>query len=354
MAAIMRHQDYKGLGDKRVGTLRVAWACDIDGCVDPGMLKHEDGFGTAAVQHYGMQQVTEVAKRAWMFVNCYSETRGVNRFMALYTWADLLREQTPSVSAAGVSVPEFKYLRRWEEQSKVKKHGAIYEFLAGGAVYGILDNRDSQEEFQQATAELVKAAHWSELVDRMVPATIENVRAFPQAVAAIRRAHEMGVAIYAVSGTPEDYVAGQLAKYGVLDCFDGLLCKEAGKKGESIATLVAGPFADSDPTPLLKSRQPLVDVIWMMGDAWKDYKEAQRANTVLTGAADKPARMYFIQVGSEPGSWEEFGSEVLEQLVADRWSAEAEAKGIQAARENLSRIWTPDITTIDTFPHSPG
>ena len=340
-----RFEQFKPAG-RNVNGLRVAFGVDIDGCVDPGMLKHEDGFATASVQHYGLQMLTGIAKRAWMFVNCFSNDRGITRFRALYMWADVLRE-TPSVQDSGVAIPEFPFLRRWCDMTSSYSPEALDEFLSSGDFSSILKDGESQET---AAEELHGVYEWSNKVNSNVHAATENVTAFSNAVVALKRAHEMGVDLCAVSGTPERHVITQLEKYGVLDCFIGIFAQQAGKKSAALTTMMVGPQPESAERPLLDQLEANYDVILMMGDAPKDYAESQQANQDLSGDKDKPCRMFFVEVGRENQSWKLFNDEVLDKIVSNKWDSAQESELIKRSLSNLDRVWDSEITPIDTFP----
>jgi phosphoglycolate phosphatase-like HAD superfamily hydrolase len=342
---VTRFEDFQPSG-RTVDGKRVAAGIDIDGCVDPGMYKHETGFALASIFSYGLQMVTPMAMRAWMYVNCYSESRGITRFKALYMWADILRE-TPSVQKTGVDIPQFKYLRRWADITPSFSPEALYAYLSGGDLSGVLKEGD---DYRDAFDELYGVLQWSNKVNSMVPPTVENMDAFPNAAKAIRRAYEMGVDICAVSGTPEQHVVTQLEKYGILDCFTGIFAQQAGKKNAALVTMMVGPGWEDKNRPLLDGNVANYDVIWMMGDAPKDYSEAQKANKQLTGSEDDPVKMFLLQVGRENESWELFDNEVLDQLVAEEWSREDEQRLIQKGLDNLKREWTPGTVPIETFP----
>jgi len=339
-----RFEQFRPSG-RTVNGLRVAFGIDIDGCVDPGMLKHEDGFATVSVQHYGLQMITGIAKRAWMFVNCFSNDRGISRFRALYMWADVLL-QTPAAVEAGVKIPEFKFLRRWCDVTDSYSPEALYKYISSGDLSGVLEDRDTPAD---AFWELQGVHEWSSRInDKVGPAT-ENLAAFPHAVNALKRAHELGVDLCAVSGTPEEHVLKQLGIYGVLDCFIAIFAQQAGKKCVALATMMAGPDFPSAGSPALENVEANYDVLLMMGDAPKDHGESLKANELLTGNEDSPCRMFFIEVGRENQSWKIFNEEVLDQVVANSWSKEHEAELVARGLANLDRVWEPDVAPIDTF-----
>lgn len=342
---VTRYQDYKSSG-RTVNGRRIGLGIDIDGCVDPGMYKHEPGFAVATIYTLKLQMITPIAMRAWMYVNCYSWDRGVSRFDALCKWADLLRV-IPAVQNAGVSIPDFTYLRKWVKITKSLSPEALDAYVKAGDFSGILTEKDSKEALLE---EFDLVSKWSKRVNELAKEASENIRAFPYAAQTIRKLHEMGVDLCAVSGTPEDHVIRQLRAYGLLDCFQAVFAQQAGKKNLSLTHMMAGTHDAPDNLPLLNRISPLYDIIAMFGDAPKDYSEAKKANKILSGNENEPVRMFFIKVGYENESWQYFYDHVLDDLIAGTWSRENEQKLIQEGLQNLNRSWTPDIMPIDTFP----
>jgi hypothetical protein len=65
---------------------------DSDGCAFDAMeLKHKECFIPTIVKVWGLQAVSKYARETCEFVNLYSKTRGLNRWIALTRVFDLLR-----------------------------------------------------------------------------------------------------------------------------------------------------------------------------------------------------------------------------------------------------------------------
>lgn len=320
--------------DRTAKGKKVVFFEDIDGCVDPGMLKHEDGFGTASIQHYRLQMVTELAKHAWMYVNCYSLDRGITRFKALYKWADLLREtlkDSDLVREGVIQIPEFKFLKRWANTTEKYSPEALDAYIRKGDFSEILQQGDKEND---AHYELVDVLQWSNRVNSLVNATVENIKAFPNAAKSIKTAYEQGVDLIAVSGTPETHVIAQLTEYGLIDYFIAIFAQQAGKKRDAIRAV-------------LESKK--YDISCMFGDAPEDNAQRQKANSELSGNENGSCRMYFIKAGKEDECWRYFNEIVLEKLVVGAWPAEEESRLVQEATRNLDRLWVP-TPRIETFP----
>jgi phosphoglycolate phosphatase-like HAD superfamily hydrolase len=342
---VTRFPEYKPSGNT-VNGRRVAVGIDIDGCVDPGMYKHEPGFAVASLYHFKLQMITPMAMRAWMYVNCYSLDRGVSRFAALYKWADILRA-CPSVQAVGVHIPQFKFLRRWEKVSKSLSPEALSKYIQDGDLSAILEKGDAKDEAIQELSDIVQ---WSNRVNQLAKEASQNLAAFPNAAKVIRKMHDMGVDVCAVSGTPEDHVISHLREYGLLECFQAVFAQQAGKKHLSLMAIMSGKHELASDVPLLKQCKAQYDVCAMFGDAAKDYSESLRANKALTGSENGPVRMYLVEVGRENESWGYFYDNVLDNFVKDSWSREDEQRLIKSGLSNLDRVWDPQTMPIDTYP----
>lgn len=342
---VTRFPEYKPSG-RTVSGKRIAVGIDIDGCVDPGMYKHEPGFAVATIYHFKLQMITPMAMRAWMFVNAYSMDRGISRFVSLYKVLDILRE-TPSVQAINLNLPTLPYLRRWAEVTKSLSPEALTKFIEQGDFSSILGKGDSAE---QAKAELEDIVKWSARVNELAREASANLTAFPAAIKVIRKLNDMGVDICAVSGTPEDHVIKHLRQYELIDCFRAVFAQQAGKKHLALTTLMSGKSSDFGSAPLLDSIKPQYDYCSMFGDAPKDYEESLLANKILSGSESGPVRMCLIEVGRENESWQYFYDKVLNEFVSGSWSKENEAALIKKGLANLDRMWDPNLMPIDTFP----
>ena len=340
-----RFEQYRPSGNKVDGK-RIAVGIDIDGCVDPGMYKHETGFAVASIYHYKLQMITPLAMRAWMYVNCYSNDRGISRFVALCKWFDILRA-TPAVTRVIPNLPELPYLRRWSEVTKSLSPEALSEYIEKGDFSALIGPGESTDAAQ---AELRDVVEWSSRVNQLAKEASQNMSAFPNAVKVIRKLHEIGVDICAVSGTPEDHVIRHLEQHGILDCFRAVFAQQAGKKNLALTAIMAGRLGDGSGKPLLETEPAQYDLCAMFGDAPKDYEEARLSNRTLSGRQEDPLRMFLVEVGRENESWDYFYNSVLDKFVRGSWPREDELRLIQKGLKNLDRAWDPNIMPIDTFP----
>ena len=78
---------------------------DSDGCAFDAMeIKHKECFIPNTIKHWGLQPVSTLTRETAEFVNLYSTSRGVNRWIGLVKVFDLLRER-PEVAQRGALVP---------------------------------------------------------------------------------------------------------------------------------------------------------------------------------------------------------------------------------------------------------
>ncbi|GIX06342.1 MAG: hypothetical protein KatS3mg115_0745 [Candidatus Poribacteria bacterium] len=325
----------------RVGGKKVGFGIDLDGCIDMGMEKHCLAFGVATCIHYGMQPIQNVALKAWMYANFYSLSRGITRFKALYLWADIVRE-TRAARSLGLTVPQFKYLRRWTEITSAFSPEALRSYLDRGDLSAVLDAGDDPED---ARAELEDVLAWSDAVNARVPEATAHMTAFPNAVRFIQDAYQQGVDIAIVSGTPEDHVKHQVEAYGISGCLEALWAQQAGKKHHALVTMMVGAVSDREiqeaieqERPLLESRPAQYDVLVMVGDAPQDNRERIRANLALSGREDEPIRMFLIPVEEENDAWGELHKN-LGAILDGSWSREDETRRIAAGLRKLDVEW---------------
>src|SRR6478672_6889615 len=103
---------------------------DSDGCVFDSMeLKHKECFIPNFIRSYELQGVSKFAREAAEFVNLYSKSRGVNRFLALAEQLDWLRRR-PEVKARGQHVPPAVGLAEWVKREKKLGHPTLESAIA--------------------------------------------------------------------------------------------------------------------------------------------------------------------------------------------------------------------------------
>ena len=247
---------------------------DSDGCAFDSMeIKHKECFCPNFVNSYGLQPVSKFAREAWEFVNLYSKTRGCNRFLAVTTALDLLR-QRKEVLDRNAKIPMLQGVRDWvERESK----------LGNPALARELENNPDPD--------LKIALEWSLGVNESVEQIVRNVPPYPFVRESLEKLSGKADAIV-VSQTPLEALEREWAEHGI-DAFVRMIAgQEMGTKTEHIRYAASEKYDK--------------DKILMIGDAPGDMKAA-KGNDAL---------FYPINPGHEEASWKRFFDEGLSKFFA--------------------------------------
>jgi len=247
---------------------------DSDGCVFDSMdIKHKECFCPAFIGNYDLQGASRAGREVWEFVNLYSKTRGLNRFLALIRSIELLKEH-PDVIERGLVLPDITALKKWtEKESKLGE-----KFLA-------------EEVSGNPDPELVRALNWSEDVSAAVKRIIKNLPPFPQVKDILERTSEKAD-LLVVSQTPVGDLEREWSEYGISGYVRTIAGQEMGTKTEHLKLAASGKYDQ--------------DKILMIGDAPGDYKAASANNALF----------YPVIPGSEEESWERLKNEALDRFFS--------------------------------------
>ncbi len=265
-------------------------AIDSDGCVfDTMELKHKECFCPVTIQHYGLQPVSRYARQAWEFVNLYSSQRGINRFPALVSVLDLLRERAV-VRGRGVRVPILPELRMWIKEEERLGHPAL-------------------EDRAAASDELAWVLEWSQRVNKSVRGMVRGVGPFVGVVAALEHA-AANADMIVCSGTPQGALQREWEEHGIRKFVKAIGSQECGSKTDHLVLSSASHYP---PERML-----------MIGDAPGDWNAARAVG----------ANFFPIVPGQEEASWQQllreglgrffagtFGGSYQDTLVADHMRA---------------------------------
>jgi phosphoglycolate phosphatase-like HAD superfamily hydrolase len=245
---------------------------DSDGCVFDSMEpKHKECFCPAFINNFNLQSVSKYAREVWDFVNLYSQHRGCNRFPAVLTALDLLRERV-EVKKRGVKITELPALKAWtQKESK----------LGNPALKAELDKTNDPE--------LAVAYQWSLDVNEAVKKIIRGVPPFPLFRESLDKMRQKAD-IIVVSQTPEESLVREWAELGIDRLVRFIAGQEIGTKSEHLAFGAQGKYP--------------ANKILMIGDAPGDLK----------AAASVGALFYPIVPGNEDGSWKRFHDEALDRF----------------------------------------
>jgi phosphoglycolate phosphatase-like HAD superfamily hydrolase len=233
-----------------------------------------------------------VARETWEFVNLYSRTRGINRFLALLEFARLLEER-PEVAARGIQVPDLSPLKEWTEKETKLGNPALKAYAAG--------NDDPM---------IHRVLEWSEKVNEEIGMWVKGLKPFTgvrEALEIIRgRADAM-----VVSQTPVEALEREWKENGIDGYVRIIAGQEYGTKTEHLALAAKGKYPD--------------DHILMVGDAPGDMKAA-RTNGVL---------FFPINPGREEESWERFHKEALQRFFDGTYAGAYEEELVEEFNKSL-------------------
>ncbi|OGK04561.1 MAG: haloacid dehalogenase, partial [Candidatus Raymondbacteria bacterium RIFOXYD12_FULL_49_13] len=190
---------------------------DSDGCAfDTMEIKHKECFCPSVIKYFGLQAVSKYAREAFEFVNLYSRERGKNRFPALISMLDLLRER-PEIKARKVKVPELKRLRKWiKEETR----------LGNGALKKVVQTTNDPE--------LKQALMWSEDVNARIADMVHGVPPFPFVRECLKKAASKAD-MMVVSQTPIEALTREWQEHGIDRFIRVIAGQEHGTKTEHIA-----------------------------------------------------------------------------------------------------------------------
>lgn len=246
---------------------------DSDGCAFDAMeLKHKECFIPSIVKIWGLQAVSKYTRETCEFVNLYSKTRGLNRWIALSRVFDLLRER-PEVIARGAKVP---------------KGNKIKEFIASG--YPLSHKGIVQYAADHPDPELEQAVLWSKTVDEAIENMVHGVPPFPWVRESLQKMQGK-VDLMVVSATPLEALEREWGEHGIAQYMTVIAGQEMGTKKQHLQFAAKGKYEDNH--------------ILLMGDAPGDFDAAKSSDVLF----------YPINPGSEDRSWQRFHDEALDKFL---------------------------------------
>ncbi len=246
-------------------------AIDSDGCVfDTMEVKHKECFCPVTIRHFSLQAASRYARQAWEFVNLYSRQRGTNRFPALVSVLDMLREHD-AVRSRGVRVDALPALRAWILAEAELGNPALCRAAQG-------------------SDELRRILRWSEDINRAVEEMVHGVQPFPGVAETLREASS-GADLIVSSGTPVEALEREWQEHAISPFVKAIAGQECGRKAEHLRLAASGRYA---PEHML-----------MIGDAFGDLEAARAVG----------AWFFPILPGREEESWQRFLEEGLDRFL---------------------------------------
>ena len=272
---------------------------DSDGCAFNSMeVKHNDCFSVNLIKHFGLPAVSRQVHQAWDFVNLYSKTRGCNRFNAILLVCDFLREM-PKVQRAGVSVPDFPYLREWAE-TETK--------LGNPTLKAVIENAMGAQR-----DELSRVLEWSLAVNETIAEIVHNLPPFPGVRETLQGLQGRADAIV-VSATPDEALKREWAEHNIDQYVAVIAGQEMGSKTEHLTLTAKGKYPP--------------DHVLMIGDAPGDLKAAR----------DVGALFFPVNPGYEEESWEHFVDVGMDKFFNNEYSGTYETKLIEEFEALLPEV----------------
>ena len=251
---------------------------DSDGCAfDTMEIKQKECLYPNTLKFWNLQAVSKYTREVVEFVNLYSKSRGMNRFLALIEVMELLRER-PEVIARNVKIPDMIPLIEWTKKETKLGNPALKKYMA-----------------QTHDPIITTVYNWSEAVNKTIKEVVFGIPPFPFVRESLIKLTAKADAIV-VSQTPGEALKREWEEHQ-MDQYVRVICgQEYGTKAEHLKYAAKGKYPDRK--------------ILMIGDAPGDF-EAAKSNGVL---------FYPINPGDEDASWERFSNEALDRFLAGTYA----------------------------------
>jgi phosphoglycolate phosphatase-like HAD superfamily hydrolase len=255
---------------------------DSDGCVfDTMEIKQKECFCPNFIRYFALQSVSKYARETWEFVNLYSKSRGINRFLALAESLKLLSERK-EVYARNAEILKPTSLLDWIAKESKLGNPALEKYLV-----------------QNPDAILKNILDWSRAVNTDIEKMVFGICPFPFAKESLETISQIADSMV-VSQTPGDALIREWKENNVDQHVRLIAGQEYGSKTEHISLAAKGKYPD--------------EKILIIGDANGDLKAA-RANGVL---------FYPINPGHEEESWKLFYEEAFKHFIDGHYKGEYE------------------------------
>lgn len=260
---------------------------DSDGCVmDTMNSKHYTCFGPQLIEIFDLHHHNDYILSYWNELNLYSKTRGINRFVGLYTTLEKLHKEK-------IIKDDLSDLKMYVEES---------ESLSNDSLIKLLEVKDS--------AILKKALAWSHAVNSCIVQLPKGNDIFKESTESLIAAHELADVVV-VSAANKEALIEEWNRLDVAKYTNMIFGQDYGSKSEIIRDLKLKGYKEEN--------------ILMIGDALGDLKAAR----------DNDVYFYPIIVNEEKESWIEFRENVLSSFVENKNFKEIEDKYIKRMKTVL-------------------
>ena len=242
---------------------------DSDGCVmDTMNSKHYTCFGPQLIEIFDLHHHNDYILSYWNELNLYSKTRGINRFVGLYTTLEKLHKEK-------IIKDDLSDLKMFVEES---------ESLSNDSLIKLLEVKDS--------AILKKALAWSHAVNSCIVQLPKGNDIFKESTESLIAAHELADVVV-VSAANKEALIEEWNRLDVAKYTNMIFGQDYGSKSEIIRDLKLKGYKEEN--------------ILMIGDALGDLKAAR----------DNDVYFYPIIVNEEKESWIEFRKNVLSAFIKE-------------------------------------
>lgn len=248
-------------------------AIDSDGCVfDTMELKHKECFCPNFIRFFELQRVARYARQTWEFVNLYSRTRGVNRFIGLRETMKLLG-QREEVQLRQVQLPDMSPLSEWLKEESQPGHRTLEDYA------------------KKADDPMInRILSWSHQVNQDIEQMVHGIGPFPHVREVLERVTARADVIV-VSQTPVKDLQREWQENKLDHHVRIIAGQEYGAKKKVLDLIAGGKYPPAN--------------ILMIGDAPGDMEAALHNNILF----------FPIDPGHEEQSWEEFSQRGLGRFL---------------------------------------
>ena len=244
---------------------------DSDGTAFDSMtIKHRHAFIPALLEVWGLRENARKIQEIWEYINLYSATRGVNRFLGMKLAFQRFEEE-------GIGVPDYSSMEGFLNSGKP----------SNASLRAYLTRHDPPF--------LRQLLEWSCLADRYFEKAVRDLPPFRGVLPVLKQAEDRAE-IAVISSAAEKSLRTDWQKEDLLAHVTALYGLESGSKSAQLKAAAGGRFDGAH--------------ILMIGDAAGDHEAARSVG----------AFFYPIIPGKEEHSWEELKAHYLELFLAGKFA----------------------------------
>lgn len=188
---------------------------DSDGCVFDNMTwKHENAFLPALVEEFRLHEWADAVSESWLRINLYSETRGINRFMAFMACLRELWERDDSRLRERLGNNPNELVAIFSDPALCNVD-SLQRTLSSGNASPLID----------------RALSWSRRVNAILDSSDIIHKPFPAAVKVLEKLADKGE-VNVISQAPHEVLVGEWKQANLTQFTTRILGQEFGSKVE--------------------------------------------------------------------------------------------------------------------------